>query len=116
MIAIIPPSKESGTTQPFFERGQLIRHKRYGYRGVVVERDNGCKADDAWYAKNMTQPDRDQPWYHILVDETSTCTYAASENLVADPSGQPTTHPLLHHFFGAFKEGRYLRNDTPWPA
>ena len=64
----------------------------------------------------MTQPDRDQPWYHILVDETSTCTYAASENLVADPSGQPITHPLLHHFFGAFKEGRYLRNDTPWPA
>jgi len=100
--------------RPVFDPGQLVRHRRYGYRGVVVERDELCHADDQWYDKNQTQPDREQPWYHVLVDATSSCTYAASENLVADDSGMPVQHPLLEHFFGAFENGVYVRNDQPW--
>ena len=93
MIAISRPE------QPVFESGQLVRHRRYSYRGVVVDRDEFCQADDEWYSKNQTQPNRDQPWYHVLVDGSLTCTYAASENLVADSSGLPIEHPLLPHFF-----------------
>jgi heat shock protein HspQ len=102
--------------RPVFEPGQLVRHRRYGYRGVVVDRNEVCEADDEWYSKNQTQPDRDQPWYHVLVDGSSTCTYAASENLVADSSGLPIEHPLLRHFFSEFKNGIYIRNDDPWPG
>ena len=109
MIAINRPAR------PVFEPGQLVRHRRYGYRGVVVDRDESCQASDAWYAKNQTTPDRDQPWYHVLVDGSLTCTYAASENLVADPSRQPIEHPLVSHFFSDFKNGIYIRNDEPWP-
>ena len=101
---------------PVFEPGDLVQHRRYGYRGVVVQRDESCQADDAWYQKNNTQPDRDQPWYHVLVSDSSTCTYAASENLQADFSGQPISHPLLDYFFAAFEDGRYVRNDQPWPT
>ena len=108
MIAIIR------LPQPVFEPGQLVQHRRYGYRGVVVERDEFCQADDKWYAKNQTQPARDQPWYHVLVDGSSTCTYAAAENLVADSSALPIEHPLLPHFFSQFKNGIYIRNDEPW--
>jgi heat shock protein HspQ len=100
--------------RPVFEPGQLVRHRRYGYRGVVVDRNEFCEADNVWYSKNQTQPDRDQPWYHVLVDGSSTCTYAASENLVADSSGLPIEHPLLPHFFSEFKNGIYIRNDDPW--
>ena len=103
------------TGKSIFEPGQLVRHRRYGYRGVVVERDECCQASDEWYSKNQTQPNRDQPWYHVLVDGSSTCTYSASENLVADWSGLPIKHPLLHHFFSEFKDGIYLRNEVPWP-
>ena len=110
MIAISHPS------QPVFEPGQLVCHRRYGYRGVVVDRDESCKAGDEWYSKSQTQPDRNQPWYHVLVNGSSTCTYAASENLVADSSGLPIEHPLLPHFFSAFKDGIYVRNDEPWPG
>ena len=102
--------------RPVFEPGPLVRHRRYGYRGVVVDRNELCEADDEWYSKNQTQPDRDQPWYHVLVDGSSTCTYAASENLVADSSGLPIEHPLLPHFFREFKNGVYIRNDEPWPG
>jgi len=110
MIALNRPRR------PIFEPGQLVRHRRYGYRGVVVDRNEFCEADDKWYSKNQTQPDRDQPWYHVLVDGSSTCTYAASENLVADSSMLPIEHPLLSHFFSEFKNGIYIRNNEPWPG
>jgi len=102
--------------RPVFDPGELVCHRRYGYRGVVVHRDDFCQADEQWYSKNQTQPDRDQPWYNVLVDGTSSCTYAASENLVADASGLAISHPLLQHFFSAFKDGRYTRNAEPWPT
>ena len=110
MIAINRPP------QPVFHPGQLVQHRRYGYRGVVVDRDESCQADEQWYHKNQTQPDRNQAWYHVLVDGSSTCTYAAAENLVADLSELPIHHPLLPHFFSDFKDGAYIRNDEPWPG
>ncbi len=84
---------------PKFDRGQLVRHKRYGYRGVIVEYDLRCEADEQWYQSNTTQPDKSQPWYHVLVDATAQNTYAAEENLQADPNGQPIRPPLVVRFF-----------------
>lgn len=100
--------------RPIFEPGQLVRHRRYGYRGVVVQRDETCQADDQWYQNNQTQPDRNQPWYHVLVHGSSTCTYAASENLMAELAVIPIDHPLVPIFFSDFKHGAYVRNDQPW--
>jgi len=113
MIAL---AETSNVGRHRFEPGQLVRHRRYGYRGVVVERDESCQADEAWYQKNQTQPDRNQPWYHVLVSDSSSCTYAAAENLIADESGLPISHPLLAYFFDAFEDGRYIRNEQPWPT
>ncbi len=115
MIAINRPAADSTRQRPVFEPGQLVRHRRYGYRGVIVDRDESCQADEGWYLKNQTQPDRDQPWYHVLVDGSSTNTYAASDNLVADASELPIAHPLVPHFFSEFKNGIYIRNDVAWP-
>ena len=109
----IEPNPE---TEPKFSPGQLVAHRRYGYRGVVVSVNLSCKADPEWYWKNNTQPEPNQPWYHVLVDGSSTCTYAAETSLKPDPSAQPIEHPFLSTFFEGFHSGRYLRNDTAWPA
>ena len=101
--------------QPKFLPGQLVRHRRYGYRGVVVAYDGHCKADPEWYMSNKTQPDRDQPWYHVLVHNSRSVTYPAESSLEADDSGQPVSHSLMEHFFSGFVDGRYIRNDEPWP-
>ena len=116
MISINQPLSDPTSQRPVFEPGQLVRHRRYGYRGVVVQRDESCQADEAWYLKNQSQPDRHQPWYHVLVDGTATCTYAAAENLEADSSELPISHPLLPQFFTGFEFGRYHRNDARWPG
>jgi heat shock protein HspQ len=99
---------------PRFAPGDLVRHRRYGYRGVIVECDAYCKAGMDWYLKNQTQPSRRQPWYHVLVDKTGTTTYAAQENLESDPSAEPIDHPLIDMFFDDFDRGRYLRNERAW--
>lgn len=108
--------EELPDAEPAFQPGQLVRHRRYGYRGVVVSTDGHCTADPGWYMKNKTQPDRDQPWYHVLVHESGTVTYAAESSLMDDPTGLPIEHPLIAAFFSDFDNGRYTRNDQPWPG
>ena len=103
-------------TEPTFEPGQLVRHRRYGYRGVVVAVDLTCQADDEWYHSNRTQPDRGQPWYHVLVHDSTGCTYAAQTSLQEDDSEAQVSHPFISHFFSAFKDGQYTRNSRPWPG
>lgn len=100
--------------EPVFEIGQLVAHRRYGYRGVVVDFDIRCQATEAWYKSNQTQPARDQPWYHVLVHGSVQVTYAAQENLAADVSGEPIEHPWVERYFSGFRGGRYVRNDEPW--
>lgn len=99
---------------PNFKAGDLIRHVRYGYRGVIAEVHRTCKASDAWYQSSAIQPSRKQPWYHILVDCSDTTTYAAQSSLIPDDVGTEVQHPLIHVYFDAFKRGIYKRNDMPW--
>jgi heat shock protein HspQ len=82
---------------------------------VVVSFDLTCQADDNWYLSNRTQPDRYQPWYHILVHDSDQVTYAAQTSLEEDHSKENIVHPLLSHLFSAFHNGQYIRNDNPWP-
>ena len=112
MIAIRHQPPEPAGEPADLQPGQLVRHRRYGYRGVIVERDAQCQADEAWYCNNQTQPARDQPWYHVLVHESNACTYAAAENLVSDTSQLPIAPPLVARFFSAWQAGSYVRNSA----
>ncbi len=98
-----------------FQPGDLVRHRRYGYRGLVVERDPNCRARESWYESNRTQPKRDQPWYHVLVHDSDAVTYAAQTSLLPDVSEEEIRHALVPHFFEGLQGGRYIRNDTGWP-
>ena len=92
---------------PRFRVGQLVHHRRYDYRGVIVGGDATCRADDAWYYGNRTQPARHQPWYHVVVDAAAHMTYVAEENLEPDPSDAAVRNPLLGQFALQYHGGRY---------
>jgi len=91
---------------PRFEVGQIIHHRRYDYRGVVAAIDDACDAPEDWYQSNPTQPDRHQPWYHVLVNGGAE-TYVAEENLELDPLGAEIQHPYLNKIFSLYMTGRY---------
>jgi len=98
-------------TSLHFQAGLLVQHKLYGYRGVVVSHDPYCMAGDTWYQSNKTQPDKKQPWYHVLVhDSGGLSTYVAQSNLKVDESGEPVSHPRIGCYFEEFKSGRYILN------
>ena len=98
-----------------FTTGQIVRHKRYGYRGIIVDIDEACEATDSWYYSNQTQPERDQPWLHVLVDGTDQVTYVAESNLECDENEDKIEHPLLSYFFNETTNGEYIRNENTWP-
>ena len=100
--------------EPKFKPGQLVKHRRYHYRGVVVEYDLYCQAGEDWYQSNQTQPLRNQPWYHVLVHNSTINTYTAESSLMMDDSSDPIHHPLIEYFFSVFQNGQYIRNDEPW--
>ena len=105
----------SGYKPPKFAPGDMVRHVRYHYRGVVVAYDSRCMAGENWYQSNNTHPNKDQPWYHVLVHESGSVTYPAQSSLAPDESDEEIIHPLLDHFFNGFEKGRYKRNDISWP-
>ena len=55
-----------------------------------------------------SNPPKDKPWYHVLVNKSTTTTYVAEQNLEEDSSKQPILHPLVDVYFSRFEEGRYL--------
>ncbi len=105
---------ETEIASPTFSPGQIVRHKRYEYRGVVVAVDVHCLAEDEWYESNLTRPKRNQPWYHVLVDGSKATTYAAQSNLELDKTPSEVNHPLVPFFFLGFADGSYVRNNEPW--
>jgi len=89
--------------------GQIVRHTKLDYRGVVVDVDATFQGPDEWYdVVARSRPPKDLPWYHVLVDEADHTTYVAERHLESDECGTPVTHPLVAELCGEFQQGRYL--------
>lgn len=91
-----------------FGVGQIVRHKLFDYRGVIVDADPCFCGSDAWYEKMApSRPPKDKPWYRVLMHATDNQTYVAERNLEPDDSGDPIVHPDLDVYFVGLAEGCY---------
>ncbi len=92
-----------------FHVGQLVHHKLFDYRGVIVDVDQTFQGTDEWYEEMArSQPPKNKPWYHVLVHNAEHDTYVAERNLEPDKAGRPVDHPLVDHVFNEFRDGRYI--------
>ncbi len=90
--------------------GQLIHHRLFEYRGVVVDVDPTFQGTEEWYeAVARSRPPRDQPWYHVLVHGAEHATYVAERNLEPAAGVEAIEHPMLATYFDTFRDGRYHR-------
>ena len=108
-----------------FNSGQVLRHRRYHYRGVILGQvEPTCNMSEAWIRQmgvDQLPRGRLQPWYHVLVDQRDRpgpqqC-YVCHDSIELSPVG-PIDHPEVRHVFGSYdaKRGRYLDRSQPPPT
>lgn len=97
------------SVQAKFSVGQLVHHRLFDYRGVVVDVDPQFQGTEDWYQQvARSRPPKDAPWYHVLVHEATHQTYVAERNLEPDAVSKPIDHPLVPQYFEGFRDGAYL--------
>ncbi len=93
-----------------FNIGDLVVHKRQGYRAVVVDVDPLFQASGRY---NPQASKRDfssgSPWYRLLVDGSSQMTYVEECLLVFDTSRQSIDNPNVNHYL-VIEQGSYHSN------
>ncbi len=98
-------------TQAKYHLGQIVRHRKHPFRGVVFDVDAKFNNTDEWYAAipEDSRPSKNQPFYHLLAenDQSFYVAYVSEQNLVPDALGGPVDHPDLPDLFGDFEDGRY---------
>ena len=96
------------STSARFAIGDIVHHKLFDYRGVIVDVDPQMMLSDEWYETvARSRPPKDQPWYRVLVHDAAHETYVAERNLEPDNDEQPIRHPAIDRFFTGFSDGRY---------
>ncbi|WP_322894607.1 MULTISPECIES: heat shock protein HspQ [unclassified Yoonia] len=94
-----------------YHLGQVVRHRKHPFRGVVFDVDAIFDNTDEWYnaIPEDSRPIKDQPYYHLLAENEQSfyVAYVSEQNLVPDYSGEPVDHPDLDELFGPFEDGLY---------
>jgi len=106
---------EMSITSTQFTIGQVVRHRVYDFRGVIVVVDPEFSNTVEWWQSipEEVRPSKDQPFYHLLAENESTAyeAYVSEQNLLVDISGEPVNHPQVVEVFGDFLGDSYALPD-----
>jgi heat shock protein HspQ len=94
-----------------YHLGQVVRHRKHPFRGVIFDVDPEFNNTEEWYDSipEDSRPAKEQPFYHLLAenDQSYYVAYVSEQNLVEDQTGEPVGHPDLDDLFGPFRNGPY---------
>ena len=98
-------------TSTQFAIGQVVKHRHYEFRGVIVDVDPEFSNTEEWWDSipEEVRPRRNQPFYHLLAENDSNAyeAYVSEQNLLVDESGEPVNHPQVTEVFGEFLGNSY---------
>lgn len=104
-------SDDKGIPAARFGIGEVVRHRLLDFRGVIFDVDPEFANSEEWYEAipEALRPARDQPFYHLLAEntETSYVAYVSQQNLLPDAEGGEVDHPGIAGLFDRYTEGRY---------
>ncbi len=99
-----------------FRIGQVVRHRKYPFRGVIYDVDPIFANTEEWWLAipEDVRPRKDQPFYHLFAENTETeyLAYVSEQNLVPDASGEPLRHPQVGDLFVRTDGGEYKVKTT----
>jgi len=100
-----------------FEIGQIVRHRFYPFRGVIYDVDPVFANTEEWWLSipEDVRPHKDQPFYHLLAEnaETTYIAYVSEQNLLADETDEPVSHPKVGELFSGLENDRYIVRHSP---
>ena len=96
-----------------FSIGNVVKHKRFDFRGVIYDVDFEFNNSEEWYQSipKDVRPKKNQPYYHLLAEnnEITYEAYVSEQNLVLDDSNEPIKHPLINEIFSGKKGSGYFK-------
>ena len=103
--------------EPLFNIGDIVKHRIYPFRGVIIDVDPEFSNTEEWYQSIPAEirPSRKQPYYHLMAENTETfyTAYVSQQNLVKDGENGPLEHPDIQEMFSGIDKGKYqLRNEV----
>lgn len=91
-----------------FNIGDLVVHKRQGYRAVVIDVDPLFQASGRYNPQASKRSfSKRNPWYRLLVDDSSQMTYVEECLLIFDISQQSIDNPKIDHYLEK-RQGTYF--------
>ena len=97
---------------PIFNIGDVVKHRLYQFRGVIVDIDPEFSNSEEWYQSipEDSRPKKDQPFYHLLAENSETfySAYVSQQNLLSDSESGPIHHPDIDNLFSDVSNGRYI--------
>ena len=88
---------------PEFNIGDVVKHRLYQFRGVIVDIDPEFANSEEWYQSipEESRPRKDQPFYHLLAENSETfySAYVSQQNLLPDSESGPIHHPDIDNLF-----------------
>ncbi len=103
--------KNNLTKNPLFNIGDIVKHRIYPFRGVIVDVDPEFSNTEEWYQSipSDIRPSKNQPFYHLMAENTETfySAYVSQQNLINDRENGPVDHPDLDQIFSGIQKGKY---------
>jgi hypothetical protein len=65
-----------------FRIGDRVQHGTFGFRGIIFDVDPVFSNSEEWYEANPLQPDRNQPFYHLLADNGEQMVKGMSRSII----------------------------------
>lgn len=94
-----------------FTIGQVVRHRKHPFRGVIFDIDPEFSNTDEWWDSipEEQRPAKEQPYYHLLAENDTSyyVAYVSEQNLLTDDSGDPVEHPEVEAMFGELHGNKY---------
>jgi heat shock protein HspQ len=100
-----------------FDIGQVVRHRVFDFRGVIFDVDPEFNNTEEWYnaIPEHVRPRKDQPFYHLLAENSDTeyIAYVSEQNLLTEDQPSPCRHPQVRDYFEGYdaKRGKYTKRD-----
>ena len=106
-----PPGETDQFRQAKFGIGQVVKHRKYAFRGIIYDVDPEFANTQEWWESipEEVRPRKDQPFYHLYAENADTeyIAYVSEQNLLEDTSGDPVRHPQVEEVFVRAQDGVY---------